>query len=171
MSEPLRFFMRLRSFLQSGRAERELTRELTAHLRQLEDEFVRKGLSREEARLAARRAFGGVEQAKESQRDARSIRWLDELRQNVRYAVRTLRRAPGFTAVAVLTLALGIGANTVMFGLINATMLQQLPFPDPARLATLWQTSVKGRGDFNIVSMPNYRDWLERSPRRSRASG
>ena len=91
MSEPRRLVMRLLSFLRAGRAERELTREMTAHLRQLEDDFIRKGLPPEEARLAARRAFGGVEQAKESQRDARSIRWLDELRQNVRYAIRTLR--------------------------------------------------------------------------------
>ena len=158
--------MRLLSFLRAGRAERELDREMTAHLRQIEDDFIRQGLPPEEARLAARRAFGGVEQAKETQRDARSIRWLDELRQDVRYALRTLRRAPGFTAVAVLTLALGIGANTVMFSIMNATMLQRLPFPEPERLVMLWQASGRDRTDrtsFNIVSMPNYRDWLERS--------
>ena len=163
MSEPRRLVMRLLSFLRVDRAERELTREMTAHLRQLEDDFIRKGLPPEEARLAARRAFGGVEQAKESQRDARSIRWLDELRQNVRYAIRTLRSAPGFTAVAILTLALGIGANTVMFSIMNATMLQPLPFPEPERLAMLWEASAKDRTRFNIVSMPNYRDWLARS--------
>ena len=163
MSEPRRLVMRVLSFLRADRAERELTREMTAHLRQIEDDFIRKGLPPEEARLAARRAFGGVEQAKESQRDARSIRWLDELRQNVRYAIRTLGRAPGFTFVAVFTLALGIGANTVMFSIMNATMLQRLPFPEPERLAMLWQVSVTDRTNFNIVSMPNYRDWLERS--------
>jgi putative ABC transport system permease protein len=162
MSEPRRLVMRLLSFLRVGRAERELTRELTAHLGQLEDDFIRKGLSPGEARLAARRAFGGVEQAKEAQRDARSIRWLDELGQNVRYAIRTLRSAPGFTVVAVLTLSLGIGANTVMFSIMNATMLQPLPFPEPERLALVWQQPVN-RGNFFIVSMPNYRDWLARS--------
>jgi predicted permease len=163
MSEPRRVLMRLLSFLWTRRAERELARELDAHLRQMEDDFVRQGLSSDEARLAARRAFGGIEQAKELQRDARSIRWLDELRQNVTYAVRTLRRAPGFTAAAVLTLALGIGANTTMFGIINATLLQRLPFPEPERLAMLWQTSSQDRSSFSIVAMPNYQDWLERS--------
>ena len=163
MSEPRRVFMRLLSFLRIGRAERELARELDAHLRQIEDGFLRQGLSPDEARLAARRAFGGIEQAKELQRDARSIRWLDELRQNVRYAVRTLRRAPGFTAAAILTLALGIGANTTMFGIINATLLQRLPFPEPERLVMLWQASSQDSSTFNIVSMPNYQDWLERS--------
>ena len=163
MSEPRRFVLRLLSFLRVNGAERELTRELDAHLAQIEDAFVAKGLSREEARLAARRAFGGVEQAKETQRDARSIRWLDELRQDVRYAVRTLRRAPGFTLAAVLTLALGIGANTTMFGIVNATMLQRLPFPQAERIALLWQASAEDRTQFNIVSMPNYRDWRERS--------
>ncbi len=88
MSEPRRLVMRLLSFLRANRAERELDREMTAHLRQLEEDFARKGTNADEARLAARRAFGGgVEQAKEVQRDARSIRWLDELRQNVRYAL------------------------------------------------------------------------------------
>ena len=140
MSEPRRLFMRLLSFLRADRAERELDREMAAHLRQLEDDFVRKGMSPEDARLAARRAFGGgVEQAKEVQRDERSIRWLDELRQNVKYAIRTLLRTPGFTFVAVLTLALGIGANTVMFSIMNATMLQTLPFPEPERLVMVWQ--------------------------------
>ena len=75
MSEPRRVFMRLLAFLRSDRAERELTRELDAHLRQIEDDFLRQGLSPDEARLAARRAFGGIEQAKEQQREARSIRW------------------------------------------------------------------------------------------------
>jgi predicted permease len=166
MSEPRRLLMRLLSFLRAGRAERELTREMAAHLHQIEDDFVRKGMPPAEARLAARRAFGGgVEQAKEAQRDERSIRWLDELRQNIRYAIRTLLRAPGFTFVAILTLALGIGANTVMFSIMNATMLQTLPFPQPERLAMLWQGSQTDPAPrtFSIVSLPNYRDWRERS--------
>src|SRR5690349_809637 len=135
MSEPRRLLMRLLSFIRADRADRELDRELNAHLRQLEDDFLRQGLSPNDARLAARRAFGGgLEQTKEIQRDTRSIPLLDELRQNIRYAARTFLRAPGFTVVAILTLALGIGANTVMFSIMNATMMQTLPFPEPERL-------------------------------------
>jgi putative ABC transport system permease protein len=163
MSHLRRLLMRLVSAILPGRAERELTRELTAHLRQLEDEYVRRGMSAPDARAAALRAFGGVEQAKEVQRDTRSIQWIDELRQNVGYAVRTLRRTPGFTVAAVMTLALGIGANTLMFSVVNATLLQPIAFPDADRLVTVWKGQVKDPEHFNIVSMPNYRDYRERS--------
>jgi putative ABC transport system permease protein len=163
MSQLRRLVMRLVSAVRPGRADRELTREMATHLRQIEDDCIRRGMSAPDARAAAVRAFGGVEQAKEVQRDARSIGWIDELRQNVKYAVRTLRRTPGFTLAAVLTLALGIGANTLMFSVVNATLLQPVAFPDADRLVTVWKGRVADPEHLNIVSMPNYRDYRERS--------
>jgi putative ABC transport system permease protein len=163
MSQFRRLVMRLWAAVHPGGADRDLTREIAAHLRQIEDDYIRRGMSAPDARLAALRAFGGVDQAKEVQRDARSIRWIDELRQDLKYAVRTLRRSRGFAVAAVVTLALGIGANTLMFSVVNATLLQPVAFPNADRLVTVWKGRVSDPEHFNIVSMPNYRDYHERS--------
>src|SRR6266446_1138761 len=88
---------------------------------------------------------------------------MGTLLSDVRYAVRLMHRNPGFTAVAVLTLALGIGANTTMFGIVNAVLLRPLPFPDPDRLVTVWKGRIENPQSLNIVSLPNYRDWKERN--------
>src|SRR5580765_4435146 len=98
-----RFFARLIAGLRANRAEDELAREAAAHLALLEDDYRRRGFSAGEARLAARRAFGGVEQMKDRHRDARSFAWLDDARRDLQYAARSLRRTPGFAAVVVLT--------------------------------------------------------------------
>jgi predicted permease len=129
-----RFAMRLRHAFGSGGAEEELAREVAAHLGVLEDEYRRRGLTAEEARFAARRAIGGVEQAKEQQRDARAFAWLANGHRDIRFAVRTLLRNPGFTALAVLTLGLGIGATTAVYSAFDAAFLRPLPFPEPERL-------------------------------------
>jgi predicted permease len=131
------FYMKLRNLVWRGRAEQELTREVKAHLTLIQDEFERQGLKPEEAQLAAKRAFGGIDQAKELHRDERSFRWIDPLRQDVAYAVRMLRRRPGFTCVAVLMLGLGIGANTAMFTMLNTILFRPLPFSEPDRLVAL----------------------------------
>jgi len=128
-----RFLLRLVNFFQPHRAESELERELAAHLGVLEDEFKREGLTDAEARLAARRALGGVAQAMELHREARSFRWLNDLRQDTRFAVRSLMRAPGFAAVVIGTLALGIGANTAIFSVVHAVLLRSLPYPGADR--------------------------------------
>ena len=130
MGDIKRFFRRLGNALHPEWEEKDLTREVSSHLRLLEDEFRRRGLSPEDAKLAARRAFGGVEQAKEWHRDARSFSWLDDARRDLRYAVRTLRRNPRFSAVVVLTVALGVGSTTTIFSFLNAVLLNPLRYPD-----------------------------------------
>ena len=137
MASVRRFLLRVLHFFQPHRAEPELERELAAHLGILEDEYKRRGLTDAEARLAARRALGGVARAKELHRDARSFLWLNDLRQDIRFAVRALLRAPGFTAVVVGTLALGVGANTAIFTVVDAVLLRSLPFPGADRFVRI----------------------------------
>src|SRR5688572_9061800 len=154
--------LRLVSVLRFGRAEDDLAREVAAHLRLIEDKFLAEGMNEAEARLAARRAFGGgVEQAKEHQRDTRSFRWLDDGRADVSYAVRSLRRNPGFALAAIFTLALGIGAATAISSVVDRVMLQPLPFTDGDRLVDV--TEHAGRGRTVGVNYPEYLAWRART--------
>jgi hypothetical protein len=124
-----------RNLFQKGRREQELMEELDSYLAMLIEQKIEQGLDPEEARRAALVELGGKQQIKERVREVRAGHLLGTLWQDLRYAVRMLRRSPGFTAVVVLTLALGIGANTAIFTLINVVMLKSLPVNHPEELA------------------------------------
>jgi predicted permease len=141
-------------------AERDLRDELQFHLDRQAADFVRDGMSPEEARAAALREFGGVEQAKEACRDARGLRLVRELRQDLRYAGRMLRRDPGLTAVVMVTLGVGIGANTSLFSAVDAVLLKPLPFPNADRLVVLKEQTAS-RPD-RAVAFPDFLDWRAR---------
>ncbi len=117
-----------------ARREHELDEEVRSHIEMLTDDNVRKGMSPEQARFAALRSFGGVEQVKELYRDQRGLPWFERLSQDVRFGLRGLRKNPSFTAVAVTILALGIGATTAIFTVINGVLLRPLPYPHPEKL-------------------------------------
>lgn len=129
--------LRLRSLLRRDAVERELNDELKYHLEEKTREYVAAGLSAEEAQRRAAREFGGLELAKESCRDTRRVNFLETLVQDVRYGLRVLRKSPGFTTVAILTLSLGIGLNTTLFSVFNAVALKPVPVRDSGRLVRL----------------------------------
>jgi putative ABC transport system permease protein len=167
MASLRQFIFRILSVFRHGRAEDELAREVNAHLELLEEQFRAEGLSPQDAALAARKTFGGVEQAKEHQRDARSFRWLDDLQRDARYAVRSLGRSPAFTIAAVLTLAIGIGATTAIYSVVNTVLMSPLPFERGDRLVRIAEPEINPRTMRGI----NYNEYLEWRRRTTTLSG
>ena len=139
-----RFVSWMRALLRRSRMESEMDAELRFHIEAFAEDLVRNGVPREEALRRARIEFGGIERAKEECRDARGVKLIDSLVQDLRFGVRVLRKSPGFTTAAVLTIALGIGANAAIFGLVDSAFLHALPFRDMERLMNVWTTDAGG---------------------------
>ncbi len=135
---------RLRALAQRKTVESELDQELRAHLENETEKYVAAGLSPQDATRRARIALGGLEQIKEQCREARGINFLETLLYDVRYGLRMLRKSPGFTTVAIFTLAVGIGANSAAFGLVDASLMRASPFGEPERLVHVWTTDAAG---------------------------
>src|ERR1043166_5637262 len=152
--------LRLRTLFQRHRVERELEEEFQFHIQQRIELEIARGLSPEEARFAALRAMDGLEQRKEECRDMRRVNYIDDLLRDLRYAGRNLRRSPGFAALAVLIMALGIGGNTAVFSLVNQILLHPPGVSDPPRIVVVRTKYDKLNLDLELASGPALADAL-----------
>jgi predicted permease len=151
---------RLVALFRRRKLDQEVDDEILAHLELAELDARAAGLTPEEARQAAQRDFGGIEQMKEDHRDHRSVRWIENLLRDFRYGMGSLARDPGFTAVAIGLLALGIGANSAMFSIVDAVLLKPLPFPKPERMVRVWESTPEGH---NGTTTLTFLDWKRQS--------
>ncbi len=162
---PGRILSLFRNLFSKHTVAQELDDELGSSVDILTEEKMRDGISRSAARRKALLELGGVEQVKEEVRAIQAGRLLEDFIGDLRLGLRTLGKSPGFTAVAVLSLALGIGANTAIFSVVNLFLLRPLPFPQPERLAVLFERNVIGNEQRMAVAPGNFLDWQKVSTR------
>jgi len=163
----MRTYSRLRGWLLAvfnrTRMEDDMDAEMRAHMEAYTRDLMRKGLSSDEALRRSRLEFGSIETAKDGCRESSGLRFWDELGADIRFGARMLRKNPGFTAVAVLTLALAIGANSAIFSVVNAVLLRPLPFADSDKLMMVWATDSRRGVSQDVASYPDFLDWRAQS--------
>ncbi|HEX8687658.1 MAG TPA: ABC transporter permease, partial [Pyrinomonadaceae bacterium] len=162
MIRPGQLWRRVLHYARRDRFDRELEEEVRFHLEMKAEEYVAAGMTPEEASRAARRQFGNETLMRELSRETWGFVMIETLLQDVRYGARVLAKNKGFTAVAVLTLALGIGANTAIFSVVNELLLRPLPYKDAERIVMLWERTPQGTNQ-NPTSRANFRGWREQS--------
>ena len=158
--------LRLRTIFKRIRVEQELEEEFQFHIEQRIEVEVARGLSPEQAHRVALQAMDGLEKRKEECRDMRRVHFIDDFLRDLQFPGRNLRRSPGFAALAVLIMALGIGANTAVFSVVNGVLLKPLSYHDPDRIVTLTDLPTTGEARSALskqVSLPDFRDWHAQS--------
>jgi predicted permease len=153
----MRWYRKLLNLVRQDRLHREIDRELSFHINERADEFIASGMNKDEALTAARRQFGNHRQYQERTRDMDTYVWLETFSKDLRYAIRGLRKNPGFTVAAVITLAVGIGATTAVFTVLNGVLIKPLPYSEPERLVGVWHSAVLQGAPSNFpLSPPMY---------------
>src|SRR6267142_216096 len=153
--------MSLRRFLQRKKKDADLAEEIASHLAHEQEANIARGLSPEQARRQARLNFGNPESIRDRVWRYRSMPWIEDVWRDLRFALRSLAKVPGFTAIAILVIAVGIGANTAVFSVINTVLLRPLTYPEPASLVQLMNTGAEG--SFPGANVPKFNIWHQQS--------